>query len=219
LYAGVKTKPRGGSSRRTIGVAAEVVLKQFPSYFPSDWSGLTARRVLAVVLLPLALTVFCLQASAAERAPERTVETAQLVEKDDLFYLSGETAPFTGLAREFDENGKIRVERRLAAGKTVAFKQWYKNGGPSSETVISPAGLTRKLWFENGKPEEDTEVVIDRGVKVSEKSKLYYESGGLRLEIGYAREKLQGALKEYAPDGALLREETYDQGKMTRKAK
>ncbi|MBF0481678.1 MAG: hypothetical protein HQK81_07235 [Desulfovibrionaceae bacterium] len=153
------------------------------------------------------------------RAAERTAQSGQLVEKDGLYYVAGETAPFTGVVRDSDETGKPRVERRFAAGKTVAVRQWRQNGSLASETVIEASGLTRKLWYDNGNPEEQTQVVIERGEKVSEHSAMYYEDGKPRLEIGYRHEALQGALREYAPDGSLVRDETYDQGKLTRKSK
>ena len=175
---------------------------------------------------PAWLTVFllCCLALVASAPPgvlaaERTAQSGQLTEKNGLYFVSGESAPFTGVVRDYDQAGKARTERKFAAGKIVAVAQWYKDGKMAAETVISASGLTRKLWYENGNLEEETQIVSEQGEKVSEKSKMYYEDGKPRLEVEYLHEKLQGTLREYAPDGSLSRDETYDQGKMTRKSR
>jgi len=180
---------------------------------------LPGRRRVWLAALAACLVFTVVPGASGAPAAERTAQSGQLVEKDDLYFISGESAPFTGVVRDTDEAGKPRAERRFVAGKTQAVTQWYKNGKMAAETVITQAKLTRKLWYENGNLEEETAIVSDRGEKVSEQSKMYYEDGKPRLEIGYMHEKLHGALREYGADGVLVRDETYDQGKLTRKSK
>jgi len=193
-------------------------------YLPRPGRGLAWARFgfavfLSCCLALLVLIVLIAPGAPAASAAERTAQYGQLSEKDGLYFVSGESAPFTGVVRDSDETGKVRAERRFTAGKITAVTQWYKDGTKAAETVIAAKGLTRKLWYENGNLEEETVVVSEHGEKVSEQSKMYYEDGKPRLEIGYRHEKLQGALREYAPDGGLSRDETYEQGKMTHKSK
>ncbi len=142
-----------------------------------------------------------------------------LEERSGLIYKSGESAPFTGMARDVHENGTPRLEANYQAGKLLGSKVWYSNGKLAEEVAVTADQWTIRRFTEEGRLEEETVAQFSGGRKVSEKSKIWHENGQLRTEAGFQGGKLDGTLKEFAPDGTLLRDEVYDRGKLLKKVK
>jgi len=143
----------------------------------------------------------------------------EMEERDGLIHRSGESQPFTGLVQDLHASGKPRLEARYEAGRLLSSKLWYESGQLAEEVAVVQDTWTIKRFAENGRMEEETVARFRDGRKFSEQTKLWDESGVLRTEAGFQGGKLQGPLKEYAPDGSLVRDEVYDRGKLVQKNK
>lgn len=169
-----------------------------------------ASLILATALsLPWPSVLHAQSASAPEDLEERA----------GLLYKSGESAPFTGFARDFHESGKPRLEATYQGGRLLGSKVWYANGKLAEEVTVSAEQWTIRRFAEDGNLEEDTVAQFTGGRKTAEKSKIWYDNGQLRTEAGFQDGKLDGTLREYSPDGTLLRDEVYDRGKLLKKVK
>ncbi|GFK94146.1 hypothetical protein NNJEOMEG_01985 [Fundidesulfovibrio magnetotacticus] len=170
-------------------------------------------RVLFLLLL-LAFT-----AVPARSMDQPSVSPEEMEERGGLIHKAGDNAPFTGLVRDLHASGKPRLEARYEAGRLAWSRLWYESGQLAEEVAVAQDTWTIKRYAENGRIEEETVARFRDGRKFSEQSRLWDESGVLRTEAGFQGGKLQGPLKEYAPDGALVRDEVYEQGKLVRKNK
>lgn len=150
---------------------------------------------------------------------QASIATEDLEERAGLLFKSGENTPFTGLARDFHENGTPRLEANYQGGRLLGSKVWYGNGKLAEEVSVTADQWTIRRFTEEGCLEEETVAQFSGGRKISEKSKIWYDNGLLRTEAGFQGGKLDGTLKEYAQDGTLLRDEVYDRGKLLKKVK
>ena len=152
--------------------------------------------------------------------PAQAVSTPEdLEERGGLIYKSGEKTPFSGLARDFHENGKPRLEANYQTGKLLGSKVWYSTGTLAEEVAVTADQWTIRRFTEEGRLEEETVAQFSGGRKTSERSKIWHDNGQLRTEAGFQGGKLDGTLREFAPDGTLLRDEVYDRGKLLKKVK
>lgn len=143
----------------------------------------------------------------------------ELQERGGAFFRNGDAQPFTGPVREQHETGKPRLEANYQNGKLVSSKVWYESGVLAEDVVVADEVWTIKRYGENGNIEEETVAQFRNGRKISERSKLWYESGKLRMEAGFEGGKLAGPLKEYDERGGLIRDELYQKGVLVQKVK
>jgi len=143
----------------------------------------------------------------------------EMEERGGLIHKSGDNHPYSGLVQDLHASGKSRLEARYESGRLVSSKLWYESGQLAEEVAVVQDAWTIKRYAENGRMEEQTVARFRDGRKVSEQTRLWDEAGVLRTEAGFQGGKLQGPLKEYAPDGSLVRDEVYDRGKLVQKNK
>lgn len=94
----------------------------------------------------------------------------------------------SGIVREFWPNGKLRSERGLREDGSEAWIFWYPDGTIQQEITAGDA------------PEVTT-------------VRRFRPDGSLRSTIDYRGGKKHGAWCEYAPDGTLIQERRYEDGK------
>jgi antitoxin component YwqK of YwqJK toxin-antitoxin module len=157
--------------------------------------------------------------SALAQGSGPTCSPEDLEERGGLFYRSGDNSPYSGQVRDLHESGTPRLEAFYRVGRLESSKVWYENGKLAEEVSVSGDNWLIRRFSEDGRLEEETTAKFKNGRKVSEQSKRWHENGQLKSEAGFENGKLQGPLKEYSPDGTLLRDEVYDQGQLTKKAK
>lgn len=150
---------------------------------------------------------------------QTVVAPEDIQERDGLFYRGGDAQPFTGMVRDLHESGKPRLEAQYQAGKLASSKVWYESGQQAEDVSANGEVWTIKRYDEKGRLEEETVATFRNGRKISERSRLWHETGKLRIEAGFEGGKLSGPLREYDENGVLVRDEIYDQGKLVKKAK
>lgn len=181
------------------------------------------KRIITAVqamLLAMALGIL-LQAGPARSQGSQTQAVApeNIQERGGVCYRTGDSAPYTGLVRDHHESGKPRLEARYEAGRLESSRVWYENGRLAEEVNVSGDTWVVRRYSDEGRLEEETRAQVRGGRKVSERSTVWYENGNIHIEAGFANGKLHGPLKEYTPEGGLVRDETYDNGVMVKKAK
>lgn len=171
------------------------------------------RTFLTALLLALALIRPAVHAAQPAASPE------EMEERGGLVHRSGDSAPFTGNVQDLHQSGKPRLEAVYSGGRLISSKVWYESGQIAEEVQVSADTWTIRRYGESGRLEEETVAVFQGGRKVSERTKLWGESGHVRTEAGFKGGKLHGPLKEYDDSGQLVRDEVYEQGKLVKKLK
>ena len=147
------------------------------------------------------------------------VKPEELQERGGLFYRNGDAQPYSGPVREQHESGKPRLEAGYQDGRLTSSKVWYESGTLAEEVVVAADTWTIKRYGEDGRIEEETVAEFRNGRKIAERSKLWHESGKLRIEAGFEGGKLSGPLREYDEHGVLIRDERYEKGVLVQKTK
>ncbi|MDR1835346.1 MAG: toxin-antitoxin system YwqK family antitoxin, partial [Fusobacteriaceae bacterium] len=147
------------------------------------------RKVLMVLLL-IGLTL-----------SGKVVNSDQLVKKDGVWYEEAENQPFTGLAKGYYSDGKLRTELTFRDGVPDGpSKGYYVNGKLRSEGNFEKdkkAGVWQH-YFENGAVQIREEYNGDKCVV-----RDYFENGNLSMERHIEGGKLNGPLTWYYENGAL----------------
>ena len=111
----------------------------------------------------------------AQRAEKcrRTVSRSDLVERDEIFFLKGDSAIQNGFVCTYHEGGSLKTEIPYKDGKREGNgKRYYESGSLNIETP-----------YKNGKVE---------GI-----SKEYSENGKLKSETPYKNGEIDGQAKQY----------------------
>uniref|UniRef100_A0A7C4AHK5 Toxin-antitoxin system YwqK family antitoxin n=1 Tax=Fundidesulfovibrio putealis TaxID=270496 RepID=A0A7C4AHK5_9BACT len=169
-------------------------------------------------LLALLLAAGVLAASLTALS-QAAVSSEDMEERAGLLYKSGDSTPYTGAVRDLHQSGKPRLEAHYQAGKLTSSRIWYENGQLAEEVSVSQDTWTIRRFSENGRLEDEIVARFQGGRKVSEQSRMWHDNGKLRSEAGFQAGKLHGPLREYDPNGVLVRDEVYEQGKLVKKNK
>ena len=115
--------------------------------------------------------------------------TGELLLRDGLFYKPFQTEPFTGLKRDWYENGQLSQEVTLKDGKPDGlFRIWYVGGTPTYEATYKDGkreGL-RRMWYENGQLWDES---TWKNGKLEGLVRAWYENGQLESETCYSNDE------------------------------
>jgi len=135
-----------------------------------------------IIFLLASFTVF------AER--EVDLENLEYDDKSKLVYLEGEKEAFTGIAKDYYEDKRLKAELPYRNGKLEGKgKEYYPSGKFKSDA-----------FFVDG--------------LLQGKSTGYYENGNLEYEENYKDGKLDGLIKEYYENGQVFIQENYKDGEL-----
>ena len=124
----------------------------------------------------------------AER--EVDLENLEYDDKSKLVYLEGEKEAFTGIAKDYYEDKRLKAELPYRNGKLEGKgKEYYPSGKFKSEAFFVDDLLQGK-------------------------SVGYYESGNLQYEDNYKDDELDGLIKEYYENGQIRILEEYKNGEL-----
>lgn len=138
------------------------------------------KTLLLIILLVLSL-VSCTQ---------RQIFWQQLEDRNDIYYVLGETKPYSGKSTEFHPNGQLMWEGTFKNGELDGLERnWYENGQLKWEATFEndeQNGLYRS-WYETG--ELKSENPFKNG-KPNGLHRIWNEKGELMLEVNYVHGKV-----------------------------
>lgn len=163
----------------------------------------------------------------------KDIEINQLEKREELLYEKGEKEAFTGIVREYYNNGNLKTEEEYENGERNGISKTYSRGGSLIDYIEFKKGLvngsrkvyydSEKLWFSqeyqngylNGKMfnyEEDGSLSSEMEFKLGIPDgldKTYYKNGLLSKEGTYKNGKKIGIWKSYNENGELIEEKEY----------
>ena len=159
-----------------------------------------------IIFLLASFTVF------AER--EVDLENLEYDDKSKLVYLEGEKEAFTGTAKDYYEDKRLKAELPYRNGKLEGKgKEYYPSGKFKSDAFFVNGLLQGKSigYYENGNLEYEENY---KDGKLDGLVKNYYENGQLKAELNYKNGQLDGLARAYHENGQLHIEENYKDGKL-----
>ena len=130
----------------------------------------------------------CVEKEVLEGKPPREVSTDELIFRENIAYVRGETEPFTGTVINYFENGKKESEVPVVNGKRHGTQINYREDGSKSVEIPYVGG-------------------IEHGMDVR-----YCENGTKWLETPYVDGKMHGTVIRYNVDGSKKEEVVWENG-------
>jgi hypothetical protein len=138
----------------------------------------------------------------------RVVERKMIENRSKVFYVKGETEPFSGTAVEYYPKGpissKFSYRNGIPHGPGLMF---YKDGQKMAE-AMQENGYVNGLyteWYPNGKKKK--QVTFEQGKKIGIQ-KEWWENGNIRREETYVDGALHGKVWDYDKKGKLFQSYT-----------
>jgi antitoxin component YwqK of YwqJK toxin-antitoxin module len=174
---------------------------------------------LAVVCLGAALFAFLRWQSAKIHAPAPEIPRHDLVQRDDRWYRSGETNPFTGRMVDYYPGGERLSRSQISNGLLNGVSEtWYTNGQMHVRESFKD-GLSdglREKWYENGFRQSQATIVAG---KVIGTFQSWHDNGQLSEQIEMKHGQPDGTAWAYYASGFVKAETTVADGKvLTRKS-
>ena len=163
-------------------------------------------------LVALAFLVSCQGEPPAPTAPVPKLENRA----DGLTYAEGAAEPFTGTWEKRDKGGTLARSESYKAGKPHGdHSRYYPDGKPRKiETFSEGEKVRERRWFENGNLEIDAE--MKNGVAYGKHTR-WFEDGSLRFEAIFVEGlKWQGRVRDFKPDGTVVVDAIFENGKYIR---
>ena len=147
---------------------------------------------------------------------EREVDYQQLKydEKTGLIYFNGEKEAFTGIAKDYYKDKRLKSEIPYQNGKLEGTgKEYYPSGKLKSEAIFVDGLLQGKAvgYYENGNLEYEENY---KDGKLDGLTKDYFKSGKIKAEVNYKNDELDGPAKEYYENGQIFIQESYKDGEL-----
>lgn len=143
----------------------------------------------------------------------REVEFQDTEIRGEVVYVKGEEKGFTGLLRDYYENGNIREESEYKDGYRDGKSKEYTRDGNLREELEYKRGKIdgiRRMYYDSGKLEMYQEWKDDELHGIS---KHYFESGNIRYESTDIKGKKDGVIKFYYENGKVSSETEMKNGK------
>ena len=159
-----------------------------------------------IIFLLASFTVF------AER--EVDLENLEYDDKSKLVYLEGEKEAFTGIAKDYYEDKRLKAELPYRNGKFEGKgKEYYPSGKFKSDAFFVDGLLQGKSkeYYENGNIK--TESYYKNG-DFDGLAKEYYENGQIRILEEYKNGELDGESFNFYKDGSLRSKGVYKNGEL-----
>lgn len=199
------------------------------------------KSFVCIMIIICTLTVGCKASSEALRE----VNVHDLVNEGDflnnIYYLDGESEPYTGKATDYYESGQLSELYHLKDGllhgqyaiyyeegqvesegtytdgnEVGTFTEYYVDGSLMMVSNYKEGLLHGKMinYYENGQIE--SEGTYEDG-NLNGKTTWYYESGVVKKEASYIDSEFHGDYIEYTENGEIELKETYDNGTLINK--
>lgn len=159
-----------------------------------------------IIFLLASFTVF------AER--EVDLENLEYDDKSKLVYLEGEKEAFTGIAKDYYEDKRLKAELPYRNGKLEGKgKEYYPSGKFKSDAFFVDGLLQGKStgYYENGNLEYEENY---KDGELDGLIKEYYENGNIKTESYYKNGDFDGLAKEYYENGQIRILEEYKNGEL-----
>lgn len=167
---------------------------------------------------------------------QETVSTKDLITISGVSCTLTDSLPFTGLCKDFYDNGQVQLEKNFIEGlPDGSFFRYYKNGQKSVEVNFvkgKPVGGYKQYyesgklkaqktddgkkqivtrWFENGT--KSIEQHLENNI-LTGKSEQWYNNGQLELTSFYENDKRTGKFQVFFKDGKKKIEGDYIDGQL-----
>jgi antitoxin component YwqK of YwqJK toxin-antitoxin module len=140
-----------------------------------------------------------------QNAVRREVPYSSLEKKGDLFYLKGETQPFTGTAIEYQPDGKLKgAVFAYENGKLHGPAFLYYEDGTIAGEFAHKNGVghgTLREFYKNGQKKLEVQVIDEKKEGVETQ---WYENGEKKSEITYKEGKLNGPYRTWDVNGQII---------------
>ena len=159
-----------------------------------------------IIFLLASFTVF------AER--EVDLENLEYDDKSKLVYLEGEKEAFTGIAKDYYEDKRLKAELPYRNGKLEGKgKEYYPSGKFKSDAFFVDGLLQGKStgYYENGNLEYEENY---KDGELDGLIKEYYENGQIRILEEYKNGELDGESFNFYKDGSLRSKGVYKNGEL-----
>ena len=159
-----------------------------------------------IIFLLASFTVF------AER--EVDLENLEYDDKSKLVYLEGEKEAFTGIAKDYYEDKRLKAELPYRNGKFEGKgKEYYPSGKFKSDAFFVDGLLQGKStgYYENGNLEYEENY---KDGELDGLIKEYYENGQIRILEEYKNGELDGESFNFYKDGSLRSKGVYKNGEL-----
>ena len=167
------------------------------------------------LLILLTLVVIGALLWHGSRPPPQRHPKADLVQRDGVWHLKANDAPFTGIMFEQSDKGLILTEVPLSEGLAHGIARgWHTNGQLEVEEpfVKGKSHGTRTRYHANGKVRSIA--TIAEGV-LQGPFREYHDNGQLAVEMALVDGKGQGPSRAWHPSGLLKAEVTLVDGEPT----
>jgi antitoxin component YwqK of YwqJK toxin-antitoxin module len=142
---------------------------------------------------------------------------------DYMYHKQNSSAPYSGLASRFHDNGQVETLLSLKEGKIISAKGWNELGQTTSTHVENGTGFIMELKdIMTGFIYDKGQLIAYRGRNQSGKlfrqsltdgaHHIYDPNGQIRENGNYHKGHKDGVWKYWNHDGVLVREINYDQG-------
>ena len=184
----------------------------------------------------LLIVIFLFSALLYQSCTAEFVGSDQLILKDGFTCNVADSMPYTGLCRDFYDNGEIKLEKNYKAGvlhgsfvryykngqvniemeykegsPIYGFKQYYKSGKLKAEKIYQGNKQTLTRWFEEG---QKSALINFENNMLHGKFQQWYKNGVKEMEGSYKYDKHDGLFTAWFSNGQMKIQGNYIEDKL-----